>query len=132
MNINLRCDTGKVVAHFDDENKTLIRRLRGSKHLLRSPQAICFDASIIEQAQYLGCQSIEVKDIETNIVYRVQFTDFKEKAISINRGFGSQLALPLTYWASSGGKPWNVTPIPVRQMALEVENPQLALFEITS
>ncbi len=101
MNVNLRSNVGKVVATYETESKTLRRRLYGSKHLLRFPAAIAFDEGIILQAEKLRCEQIEVEDKETGNVYFVPFAIFKVLNFPLNRGFGNQLALSLSYWKSS-------------------------------
>jgi len=127
MNTKLRCDSGRVVASFDSNRKILVRRLKGSLHLLRSPRAICFDSSIIAQAEIMGCKSISVLDVETDVTYSVPFAEFLAKAVPLDRGYGRQLCLPLTYWAFSGGETW-VAPAPVKQAAPEMEIAQFPLF----
>lgn len=125
----IRSSSGRITCHFNPETKVLERRLRGSSHLLRSPLAICFDACIVAQAQDLDCKEILVSDVETGTRYSVPFSVFLDKSFPLNRGFGEQLALPLSYWLREGG----FTPAPHYTMAeaSEPEKPrirQLGLF----
>ena len=94
--MRLRTDDGVVVAHL--VNGILVKKVRESRHMLRSPKAWSFDKSIILTAQKHGARTIRVEAGDTGKVYEVSMKRFMEKAMPIRRGFNSQLALVLKFW----------------------------------
>lgn len=86
----------RAVGHV--KGKVFAKRIRGSKHLLKHPPAISFDVTSLQDAEALGARTIKVVDIETNEVYVTPFARIWEEGIPINRGYGNQLALVLSYW----------------------------------
>ena len=77
---------------------TFFKRITGSKHFLRVPPAIAFDISSLEEAEAVGAQNVDVLDEETGQKYFSSIRNIREKGFVIDRGFGHQLALPLSYW----------------------------------
>jgi hypothetical protein len=129
MNIPIFCESNsKPVGRFDTNSKVHTRRLYGSRHMLRKPRAVAFDAEIVAQLQRLGCQFLEVFDRETGITYRAGFPEFLAKKISINRGFGQQEALPLRYWDSSGGE-WKASE-PTAAKEREAPKPEIVQLHL--
>jgi hypothetical protein len=87
---------GKPVASLCGH--TLRKRVRSSLHQLRQPPAWAFDVSILEAARQDGAQVVEVVDTESRKIYRAPLIAFFLHGTRIDRGFGQQLALPLTFW----------------------------------
>lgn len=80
-----------------------IKRIMGSKHILRSLHAIAFDMDCLEQAIRAGARIARVIDQETNTHYRVMIPTILEEGIPVNYGYGRQLALPLQRWTIGAG-----------------------------
>ena len=68
--------------------------------MLRFPLGWACDLNILEQLKRLNARKILIIDTETNIRYRVSLSDFLEKSVPINRGFGEQRLLEINYWES--------------------------------
>lgn len=102
---------GKVAATL--EGRTLKKRVRGSAHMLRRPPGWAIDVAIFEAARQSGALTVEVHDIETRRVYRAPIEAFDLYGIRFNRGFGDQVALPLSHW--------RVESAIARQLSLELE-----------
>ena len=100
---------GKVIGSLI--NKTLQKKVKGSKHMLRKPKGWAWDKSVIEEAEKSGGRIVEITDSETNTKFISTFADFRKFGIPINRGFGDQIALPIAYWSTD-----------------KQDNPQLKLF----
>jgi hypothetical protein len=96
---------GKPIAHVEpiEGSLTLTKEVRGSRHFLRKPPAIAFDAAGIDQAEALGAVRIVVDDLETGRRYSSSMETFRRLALDIDRGHGRQLALPLPFWQAPGG-----------------------------
>jgi hypothetical protein len=87
---------GKPVAQVLDNlqgEKYTFKTIIGSKHMLRVPPAFAYDQFVLEQAERYGVSYHVIKD-----------SDFEVHGIQLNRGFGVQVALPLTYW-TEGSQP---------------------------
>lgn len=76
----------------------LVRRVRGSKHLLRKPPAWSFERNILEQAHEHGVKVVEVHDLESNTTYTAPLALLWQRGIRLERGHGEQIALPLNLW----------------------------------
>tara|TARA_R100001377_G_scaffold65994_1_gene41276 strand:+ start:7728 stop:8150 length:423 start_codon:yes stop_codon:yes gene_type:complete len=87
---------GKVVGVVMKD--TLHKRVNSSKHFLRKPPAIAFDKDCIEKAKKLGAIKIMVHDLDTKKRFMANYKEFERHAIKLNRGFGEQLALPISMW----------------------------------
>ncbi|MGD0610057.1 MAG: hypothetical protein ABSB41_00970 [Anaerolineales bacterium] len=94
----IKNDSGHIVGTYDPERKTFTRRIQGSRHLLRSPKAVCMDESIYLRLGELGCEWLVVEDVESGVTYRARFLLFEEKQFPINRGFGHQVGMELRFW----------------------------------
>jgi len=101
---------GQVVASL--KGHTLTKRVRGSRHMLRRPPALAFDAAILEQARQDGASVVEILDVETGRIYRAAIDAFELHGFKFNRGFGEQVGLALCYW--------RVEAAGVKQLALEL------------
>ena len=85
------------------------KTIAASKHLLRKPEAIAFDTSTLDDAERAGADAVFVRDCETGTLYRQQIAVIRRFGFSVSRGFGRQVALPLTHF-SINGQPPEVTP----------------------
>lgn len=83
------------------------KTIAGSKHLLRKPLAIAISTDALSQAERFGATRIEVFDREAKVMYCSTIAHLREGGFALDRGFGRQVALPLTGWVSS--KPDDVT-----------------------
>lgn len=92
----------KPVAYFATQTRTLQKGIDFTKHIVRQPRAIAFDADVLAQAEKLGAQHIQVKDITTNDIWTITFADFRCYQFSVNRGFGLQYATEFGRWQRNG------------------------------
>ena len=77
----------------------LQKTVHSSKHFLRKPPAICFDADTLKEAERAGAESLKIKDGDTGEIYRAPLSKLYEKGFRVDRGFGVQWALGLAEWA---------------------------------
>lgn len=75
-----------------------LKRVRGSRHFLKKPPAIALNTDTIEQAFNLGATKIAIHDLESGKFYRATIELIYEKGFKLNRGYGDQLALPISRW----------------------------------
>lgn len=86
---------GKVYGSID--NRTLHKRVYGSRHFLQKPPAIAIDAELYDSF----CNDfdrIEVLDMETDTVYHLTKTDFELYRFELDRGYGRQYAVHIRKW----------------------------------
>ncbi len=93
--ILLQAPNGKVYGVI--ENRTLKKRIVGTKHFLRKPPAIAIDADLFQRYR-AEFDTIEVQDVETGAVYRLSARSFEALAFPLERGYGQQLAVVLSRW----------------------------------
>ena len=79
-----------------------IKRVRASKHFLRTPQAICLDVNSLEQAEQAGAVRVRVEDVESGIKFLASIEHIRMAGFEIDRGYGRQIALTLDGWIKSG------------------------------
>lgn len=113
------------VAYFATQTRTLQKGIDFTKHIVRQPRAIAFDADVLAQAEKLGAQHIQVKDITTNDIWTITFADFRRYQFSVNRGFGLQYAAALDHWSRNGEQSEYNRRAEAKAAAVE----QLALFD---
>ena len=89
---------GKIVGAVVGD--TFRKRVQSSKHFLRKPPAIAFDVSTLLDAQRAGATWVKVTDADTGRVYRASIHAVLQDGFAVNRGFGAQVALPLSKWAT--------------------------------
>jgi hypothetical protein len=70
-------------------------------HYLRQPPAIAFDIDSLNQAEKAGASWVQVIDRDRGIVYRASLEHIMTKGFQFNRGWGEQIALPLSGWITS-------------------------------
>ncbi len=97
-------ETGRVIGKV--EHDTFKKNIQGSKHILHTPPAIGFDVYALEQAEQAGAVRVQVYDKETRTTYRATMRQVWELGVKLNRGYGRQIALPLSAWEKrTPGKP---------------------------
>ncbi|NIM07405.1 MAG: hypothetical protein GTO55_11805 [Armatimonadetes bacterium] len=79
----------------------LSKRVKASRHFLRVPRAIAIDVAVLSWAEREGATLVHVEDWETGLVYEATLTTIQRKGLSLDRGFGEQVALPLAHWTRS-------------------------------
>lgn len=80
----------------------LRKNFDASRHMLRKPKAIAWEAAIIDQALAAGAHAIEVTDRETGDKYKMTMPEFRRLCFTVDRGFGRQLAVELRHWTKNG------------------------------
>lgn len=95
----VRNTKGSVVGRI--ENRTFIKDVYGSKHMLREPIAWSIDANIFDKVIAPNCFSIHIIDRETGAKYVVGVKTFHENKQVLDRGYGKQYYLELIYWQTS-------------------------------
>lgn len=86
---------GKPVARI--ENRSYIKTVSGSRHFLRVPPAIAFDADTWDAYRHLF-DSVQVTDRDTLAIRSLTADQFDSKRFEIDRGFGRQYAVVLDAW----------------------------------
>lgn len=89
------------------------KNFRASVHMLRKPPAIAFDVESLDMAEQAGAVRVQVTDTETGTMYRANLAHIRENGFPFNRGFGEQVALPLSGWTVT-----RKGEIPARQLGL--------------
>jgi hypothetical protein len=87
---------GKTIGWL--ENRIFHKHVLGSKHKLKFPAAWSIDAEAFDNEVKHKASQIEVLDKETGHRYTTSAECFDRFKIELNRGFGRQYALTLTYW----------------------------------
>ncbi len=105
---------------------TFYKKIRASKHMLRSPRAIAFDQSALRDATQAGATLARVIDRETGNAYTATLDRIREKGAPLSRGYGLQWYLTLDYWSVNGAKP--VADQRAAQTNKEIAELQLGLF----
>ena len=78
--------------------------MRSTVHQLQRPPAWAADVDALDQARAAGASQVEIFDRDTGATYAADLADFYRRGVTVNRGHGSQLALPLAYWTVTGGR----------------------------
>ena len=97
-----RADGRAVVGRV--EGDVFRKSARSSVHMLRRPRAWAADVDALDQARAAGAAWVEVLDLDTGAIYRAALVDFYRRGVTVNRGHGPQLALPLDCWDVAGGR----------------------------
>ena len=77
---------------------TFYKSVHGSRHMLQKPPAWCMDKEALLRAQQAGAAFVQIVDNETGVIYRAAVSHVLENGFDLNRGYGSQIALPLAGW----------------------------------
>lgn len=95
---------GKVVIGVTTGN-TFVKRVQGSKHMLRQPRGWATDTDVLDEVRARGVTIIKVIDRESGISYVAHIGDFDRYGVMVHRQHGVQLCLPLKYWSVDGVPP---------------------------
>ena len=88
---------GKIIGYL--QGHTFIKRVQGSKHMLRKPPAWCISKEAFCHEVLPNTKNIIIEDVESGLVYECLTKVFAEHAFEIQRGnFEPQLALTLNHW----------------------------------
>lgn len=105
---------------------TFRKTITGSRHLLRTPKAICFDRSTLWDAAAAGATRAEIYDSESRTTYTATLETIDTFSFPVNRGHNAQVGLRLEYWSVNGATP--VAEQRAAQTNQEREDLQLSLF----
>jgi len=94
---------GRVVGQVRAD--TFHKSLRASVHFLRTPAAICFDVSTLDDAEKAGALFCEVLDSESGHKYRAPMATIRARGFPVNRQYGRQVGLLLREWSKDGEPP---------------------------
>lgn len=94
------CVSGKTIGEVIDD--VFVKRIKFSKHTLRTPHAIAFDVSTLDDAERAGATIAEIHDVETGHTYTATMELIRSKGFPVRRGFGNQWALTMNYWQRNG------------------------------
>lgn len=88
-----------AVAWLDRATRTLHaqRRNSGFSH---TPPGICFERSVLAEAERDGATHVEVTNTDTGAVYAARLSLFRERGMDYRRGH-DQLCLPMRWWRRS-------------------------------
>lgn len=76
------------------------KSIKGSRHILRTPPAICLSVDSLRQAEQCGAREIQVADTESGRVYSSTVEHFKRFSFDVQRGgFEAQRGLSLERWS---------------------------------
>ena len=87
---------GKAVGTIKGD--VFYKKLSSRRHFLRKPPAISFDEESLKKAFNYGAKKIVIYDKDTKKNYTANFETVYEKGFKVGRGFGKQIALPLSFW----------------------------------
>lgn len=87
------------------EGNTFTKRVKGSKHMLRKPPAWALDDAVLRDLAARGVVHVVYVDTETGRTYRTTVVTLGSKGRVFNRGYGSQVFLPLGHWSIDGAPP---------------------------
>ena len=88
---------GKIIGYLQDH--TFVKRVRGSKHMLRKPPGWCISKQAFIEEVMPHAEKIIVEDVEGGRIYECRTEVFTEHGFEIQRGnFEPQLALVLKFW----------------------------------
>ena len=99
MKTPLYTETGRLVAHVLNDRLCAVKS--EAMHKLRTPEAWAFDECIIDAAEKAGATKIAIVTSDTNKRFTSSMDNFRAKALSLSRGHGKQLALPVKNWAKT-------------------------------
>jgi len=92
---------GRIIGYLTDN--TFMKRVQGSKHMLRKPRGWCISKQAFIQEVMPYAEKILIEDIESGRAYECTTEVFAEHAFEIERGnFEPQLALSLRFWDRGG------------------------------
>jgi hypothetical protein len=94
---------GRVIGRVVGD--TFHKSITGSRHLLRTPRAICFDRSTLHDAAAAGATRVEIYDSESRTTYTATLATIDAYSFPVRRGHGDQVGVALVYWSVNGAPP---------------------------
>ena len=91
--VEVRRADGRIVGQLDGD---ILRKSARREHMLQRPPAWAWDTAILEAAENAGARFTEVEC--EGLIYRAALADFRRYGFPVNRGYGSQRGLPLSFW----------------------------------
>lgn len=88
--------SGKIVGEV--KNGVFVKKVRASKHMLRSPRGWALDVKSLRDAEEAGARMVELEDVDSGLTYSASVDLIRAKSIQVNRGYGAQVALLLNSW----------------------------------
>ena len=110
--VEVRRADGRIVGELRGD---VLSKHARREHMLQRPGAWAWDTSILEAAEKAGARFTEVEC--DGLIYRATLADFRRYGFPVNRGYGSQRGLPLSFWQ-------------VRRVGEPPAAVQLGLFEV--
>ena len=90
---------GKVAGFI--EGTTFWKKVKASKHQLRTPCGWAVDATIFDSLESYGINLIRIIDTETKWIYEATYQTFKDNKKPIERlGYDKQYVLTMPYWTT--------------------------------
>lgn len=90
---------GRVVGRVVGND--FVKSLRSSVHMLRRPRGWALDLDTLDQAREVGATRVVIRDLDTSTTYTAAVADILKYGVTVRRGHGDQVALPLTRWSVS-------------------------------
>ena len=91
--IPVRRADGRIVGELRGD---VLTKSAKREHMLQRPAAWAWDDCILEAAENAGATHTEVTC--SRLIYRASLSDFRRYGFPVNRGYGAQRGLALTYW----------------------------------
>jgi len=112
FNYSTTCDLQPVKGNFipihtwDGRRRICVGKFSGGvlyksvkpEHLLRKPPAIALQADAIPELRRLGCREVVATLTSTGERLYAPLDAFERYGFLVNRGYGEQVALPLSRW----------------------------------
>jgi hypothetical protein len=92
--IPIRRGDGRIVGELRGD---VLGKHAKREHMLRTPPAWAWDCSILDAAENAGARFTEI-ECDNGLIYRATLSDFRRYGFPVNRGYGAQRGLALTYW----------------------------------
>ena len=89
----MRRADGRIVGELAGD---ILSKHAKREHMLQRPPAWAWDDCILDAAERGGAVYTEVTC--GNLIYRASLADFRRYGLPVNRGYGKQTGLALTYW----------------------------------
>jgi hypothetical protein len=84
---------------YGQVQKNMVKKyVRKSKHMLRKPEAWCWDNEVLDYCRLRGINVAIVCDTEEDKTYVTPFVMFQARGFPLDRGFGVQTGLTLPNW----------------------------------
>jgi len=87
---------GRRVGEIDGEMLKIYASV--NRHMLKQPRGWSVQVSILLQGKNAGVKTVEIIDNELGVIFSTPITCFWSDGIFIDRGFGEQRCLPISYW----------------------------------